>query len=103
MKKAVLSFLFFVLLVLGLSLILPAEDFLDTAYGESEVLPYEETPLISVLVLRQAATSTTQAVSSLRGGPATPIGITARRANSTSADRCAGARVVLAFVCTLLC
>jgi len=42
----------FVAFVLGLSLLVPAEDVAETAYDESEAMPYEITPNLSLAVLR---------------------------------------------------
>jgi hypothetical protein len=44
-----------VLLAFGVSLAVPAEDVPETAYDESEALPYEETPLFSIVVPLVAA------------------------------------------------
>ena len=40
----------FVLLGFGLSLAVPAEDVPETAYDESEALPFEDTPAVSIAV-----------------------------------------------------
>jgi len=42
--------IFFVLLGFGVSLAVPVEDAPDTAYDESELLPYEGVPLFSIVV-----------------------------------------------------
>lgn len=39
------------LLSLGLSLSFPAEDVLDAVYDESEALPYEDTPVFSIVAV----------------------------------------------------
>jgi hypothetical protein len=44
-----------VLLGFGVSLAVPAEDVPETAYDESEGLPYEDTPLFSIVVSRASA------------------------------------------------
>ena len=45
----------FVLLGFGVSLAVPAEDVPETAYDESEALPYEGTPLFSIVLNGGAA------------------------------------------------
>jgi hypothetical protein len=45
----------FVLLGFGVSLAVPAEDVAETAYDESEALPYESTPLFSIEVPQASA------------------------------------------------
>jgi hypothetical protein len=45
----------FVLLGFGTSLAVPAEDVPETAYDESEALPYEGTPLFSIVVPQACA------------------------------------------------
>src|SRR5215467_14420410 len=37
-------------LVLGVSIVVPAEDMLETAYDESESLPFESAPMLSLAV-----------------------------------------------------
>jgi hypothetical protein len=46
---------FLMILTLGVSLGLPAEDVLDAVYDESEATPLESTPLFSSDALRQSA------------------------------------------------
>jgi len=92
-----------VLLVMSLSLTVPAEDLPETAYDESEALPYEITPLISD-VMPQAAGSATQAERvAPRRQPDAPFWGPTRRTNSTVIHRHAEARVALSLICTLLC
>ena len=63
MRRRCSIFVFCVLLGFGVSLAVPAEDVPETAYDESEALPYEGTPLFSIVVPLVAA-RTTQAVPS---------------------------------------
>ena len=50
-------------LFLGLSFVFPAEDIPETPYDESEALPYEATPLFSIVL--QESAGTTQSVKAL--------------------------------------
>jgi hypothetical protein len=49
MRKPRSALLFFVLLVLGLSLAVPAEGLPETAYAESEAAPYASTSLCFII------------------------------------------------------
>ncbi len=103
MRKLGSALLFFVLLVLGLSLIALTEDLPETAYDESEPLPYDSDPSISNLMPQEAA-SATQAERVARCRQlAAPFRDTARRINVTAVHHPAEARVALALLCTLLC
>jgi len=59
MRKASSVLVLFVLLAFGVSLALPAEDVPETAYDESEVLPYECTPLFPSATPKAAAAAQT--------------------------------------------
>jgi hypothetical protein len=50
MRKPRSAFVLLLLLVFGVSLAVPAEDVPETPYDESETLPYEGTPLFSIVV-----------------------------------------------------
>lgn len=94
---------FLMVLTMGVSLRLPAEDVLDAVYDESEALPYEVIPLFSV-ALRPMAARTTRAVpSSVDARLVAPSRSRRARARDTDADRSAAARVSLALLCILLC
>jgi hypothetical protein len=58
MKKPGFIFVLFVLLAFGVCLAVPAEDLPETAYDESEGLPYEPTPLLSAVVVQASAQMT---------------------------------------------
>jgi hypothetical protein len=60
MGKPRFALVLFLLLSFGVSLSVAAEDIPETAYDESEPLPYEDTPLFSMVAL-QASASMTQA------------------------------------------
>ena len=91
-----------VLLGFGVCLVVPPEDVQETAYDESEGLPYEGAPLFSIVVPLVAA-RTTQAVPSflhLKLDAPSPFAAAVR---DTDTNRSADARVSLALLCTLLC
>lgn len=105
MRRPRSAVLFFVLLVLGLSLAVPGVDLAETAYDESEAPPYESAPLISD-VMPQATASAAQGERSVprrQLASPTPFRVPTIKVNGTDAQRCAEARVALAFLCTLLC
>ena len=90
------------LLAVGLSLGLPAEDVLDAVYDEAETLPYEVIPLFSA-AMRPVAVRTTQApVSSLHLKAGVRSLFLPARARS-EAHRFADAPALSALLCILLC
>jgi hypothetical protein len=91
------------ILTLGLSLGLPAEDVLDAVYDESEALPCEGTPLFSIVRPPVAARTTQAPLSSLHPKPGAPFLFARVRVRDTDAHRSADARVSLALLRTLLC
>ena len=99
---------FFVLLVLGLSAALPAEDVPTSAYDESEAQPYESNPSISS-PMGQTASAIPTALSEIQAvqneprlQTATPFLRSVKPTTRADAHRFAGARSLLAQVCTLL-
>jgi len=54
-RKLRLGFVFLLAIILGLSLATVPEDAPETAFDESETLPYETTPLFSIVVPQAAA------------------------------------------------
>jgi hypothetical protein len=92
----------FVLLFLGVSLVVLAEDLMDTAYDESEVQPCESTPLISNVIAQAASATPTVRIAQGRK-LANPTQIIAIHINLTDAHRPAAAQVALVLLCTLLC
>jgi hypothetical protein len=100
MRKTHRFLVFVVVLVLGLSPALPAEDLPGTAYDESETQPYESSLPISNL-MAQPASETQTPESAPRLQTSTPFLPTARLATRTDAYRFSGARALLAQVCTL--
>lgn len=89
------------ILTLGVSLGLPAEDVLDSVYDESEPLPCEGTPLFSI-VLSPAARITPAHLSSSHLKPGAPL-LLVPRVLDADANRFSTAAVSLAVLCTLLC
>jgi hypothetical protein len=103
MRKPRFALLFFVVLVLGLSLTVPAADLTETAYDESDALPYEGTPLISDVMTQAAASATEVERDALRRQLAAPFRVALRRSKGTDVRRSAEAPVALALLCTFLC
>jgi hypothetical protein len=87
----------------GVCLVVPAEDVPETAYDESEGLPYEGTPLFSIVVPLVAAHSTQAVPDFLHHKLGAPSLFTPARVRDTDANRAADARVPLALLCTMLC
>ena len=99
-RCAVLVLMF---LALGMSLGLPTEDVPETAYNESEGLPYEGTSLFSIVVPLVAARTTRALLGLLHLKHGAPSLLPSARVRNGDAHRSADARVSLALLCTLLC
>jgi hypothetical protein len=97
------AIVFLVILTLGLSFAVVPGNVPETAFDESEALPYESSPLFSIVVPQVAARITQQGVSSLHLRPVAPSLFAAARDRDTDASRSAEARVSLTLVCTLRC
>ncbi len=101
--KTRFAIVFLMILALGLPLGFPAEDVPETAYDESEALPYEGAPLFWSVVV-QVATGTTQDVLSFShlkpGAPSlrATVGV-----HDTGTHQSAPARTSLTLLCTLRC
>ena len=95
---------FLMVLTLGVSLGLPAEDVLDAVYDESETLPFD-IPLDSNGVSVMADGITLAPLSALLLDLVAPSPCTPAHVGDTDADvnRSSDARVSLALLCTLLC
>lgn len=91
------------ILALGMPLVFPAEDVAETAYDESEAVPYEGTPPCSVVVPAVAARTTEKVPSSLRLEINAPSLFASKRVRNTDAKRSTDAQVSLTLLCTLLC
>jgi len=93
----------FVLLAFGASLAVPAEDIPETPYDESESVPYQGTPLSSIVALPVASRTTQAPLRSLDLKLGAPSPFPSARVRDTDAHRSADARISLALFCTLLC
>jgi hypothetical protein len=69
MKGYFLNLLLLGVLVFGLSLAVQAEDVPETPYDESEELPYENTPRVSVEMLLEPARTLQESDSSVESSP----------------------------------
>jgi len=93
---------FLMILTLGMSLGLPAEDVLDAVYDESEALSFEGTPVFSIVVPLQSPRTTPAMPSPLDSGLA-PSPFLPARVRESEAKRATHTRISLALLCTLLC
>jgi len=103
MRKPRSILVLLVVLGFGLYLAVPAEDVPETAYDESEGLPYESTPLFSIVMPLAAARMTQAVPNSLHPKLGAPSPFTLARVRDTDANRSVGTRISLALLCTLLC
>jgi len=92
-----------VLLSFVVSLAVPAEDVPETAYDESEPLPYEGTPLFPTVVPLAAARTTQALPDSLRHNLGAPSPFPVARVRDADAHRSADAQALSALLCILLC
>lgn len=101
MRKPRSTLAFFMVLALGLWVTLPAEDVPETAYDESELLPYESTSAIASL-MPQA--SPAQAEATDPPGRTLPRSLLIlRAATSQMHSSSVEARDALPLLCTFLC
>lgn len=91
------------ILTLGVSLGLPAEDVLDAVYDESEALPCEGTSSFSITLSPVDARTSQSPLSSLQHKPGAPLLPARARFRDTDTHRFADVRAFLALLCTLLC
>ena len=91
------------LLGFGVSLAVPAQDLPDTAYDESETLPYESTPLFSIVVPLVAAWTPQAVPKSLHSKLGAPSPFPSASVRDTDTNRATDTRISLALLCTLLC
>jgi hypothetical protein len=94
---------FLMVLTLGASLGLPAEDVLDDVCDESEALPSEVIPLGSNSSPPLSTTTTHATPNSLHHELRLPSRFSSARVSDTDAHQSADARVSLVLLCTLLC
>ena len=90
-------------LTLGVSLGLPAEDVLDAVYDESEAVPYEFIPLDSISLSPLSARSIQAVPNSLQRKVGDPSRFSSAGVRVSDAHQPPDARVSLALFCTLLC
>jgi hypothetical protein len=103
MRRPCFVLVLFVLLGFGASLAVPIEDLPETANDESEALPYEGTPLFSIVVPLGAARTTQARPDSLHPKHGLSSLFAPARVHDTDANRCETAPATLALLCTLLC
>jgi hypothetical protein len=94
---------FLMVLTLGVSLGLPAEDVLETVCDESEALPFESIPLISIVTPLVAARTTRAVLSSLHLRHSAPSMFAPAQVPDTDTSRPTDRGTSLALLCTLLC
>jgi len=92
-----------VLMSLGLPLIVPADDVPETPYDESDALPYEGTPVFSIVVPHVVVPETRKARSALYVGSGAVSSSTNVRINGEDAAGSPEGRDALALLCTLRC
>ena len=98
------SLLILVVLVgFGVSQAVPAEDLPETAYDESEALPYECTPLVSTTILPAAAQAVRSHVRLLHTELQAVSTFPAAHRRDLGAHRFANGRALSALLCILLC
>ena len=103
MRRPFSIFILFVLLGFGVSLAVPAEDVAESGYDESETLPYESTPPVSIVVPLRAARTTLVPLRFLPSKLGDPSLFTLPGFRHIDAHRSADARILLAQLCALLC
>jgi hypothetical protein len=101
MGKPRFSFIFFAILVLGFSLVVPAEDVLETTYDESESQPCSANPLFSIPLLPAHAWATQSVRSNV--GLHSSAAIQSFAIAGTKSHRSAGAPVALECRTVLRC
>ena len=101
--KPGLAIVCLIILALGLPLGFAAEDVPETAYDESEALPYEGAPLFSIVLRPVAARTTQEGLSFFHPKTALTFLSAAAVVCDTDANRSAAARTSLALICTLRC
>jgi hypothetical protein len=97
------AIVFLMVLTLGVSLGLPAEDILDAVYDESEAVPYEVVPLLSIVVSPLSARTTQAVPNSLHEKLGVASRFSSARVRDTEAKGATDTRISLALLCTLLC
>lgn len=101
MSKPRSTLIFIMLLALGLFVAVPVPDVPETAYDESQGVPYEATPPI-VEDIPPVAASAVRVTQGARRISLTTPALATRSVNGTAHCYAAG-RADLALLCTLLC
>ncbi len=99
--KTQFAVVFLMILGLGMSLGLAAEDVLDRVYDESETLPFDVIVQVSITLRPMAAGVSQAPLSSIV--PCSSSAASSARGCDASAHRSGDAGVSLALICTLLC
>ena len=97
--KPHLAVLFVMVLTLGVSLGLPAEDVVDAVYDESEAVPLELITPVSPL----SAKTTQAAQNSLDQTLGVSCRFSFARPSDTQSKGATNIRIALSLLCTLLC
>ena len=103
MRKPRSALALLLLLGLGVSLTAPAEDVPETAYDESEALPYESIPVFSIGAPLANAPTNQVVPTSIHHKLGAQSAFPFARIHDIDAHRPANARSSLALLCTLLC
>ena len=101
--KPHLTFLFLMVLTLGVSLGLPAEDVLDAIYDESEAVPFEVITQASIVVSPLSAKKTQALQNSLDQKLAVSSRFSSVPVSDTEAKGATDTPISLSLLCTLLC
>jgi hypothetical protein len=91
------------ILTLGVSLGLSAEDVLDAVYDESEALPYEVIPLDTIVVSPPPGPTAQPVPTFVHRKTSAPSLLPCARFCDAAPRRCAVASNLLALLCTLTC
>jgi hypothetical protein len=91
-----------VLLVLGVSVVVPADDLLETAFDESQDQPCECAALISYMLPSASGDATQQRESPTRRQSTRPRQVTKSSSISDESRRSAAERTAPALLCTFL-
>jgi len=98
-----LAVVFLMILTLGVSLGLPAEDVMDAVYDESEALPYEAIPLFSIVLRALPARTTQPTLSFFHPKLRAPCPFAPAHVHNTDVHRSTDVRALSSQLCILLC
>lgn len=103
MKKPRSIFVALLLLGFGVSLAVPTEDVPETAYDESEALPYECTSQYSTIIPSAAVRKTPSPLNPFHSDLQALSTYRPAHGRDVGANRFASARALSALLCVLLC